>query len=706
FWLARAWGLPRSAAVLAGLVFTLGSFLQAQVHHENITRTAAWLPVLLAFVELALRSPAWPRRAAWMVCASAALGMAGLGLHSQMLAIELLVLAAYGAMRWWVGPLPPWSSQSAALRRLGNVIVVCLPVLILGLALAGAQLAPLLELARFSPRGSGIPYAEAAQYSLTPYGLLQLVFPFLFRGPDNQQWGLWTHWESYLYVGLVPLVLALVAVACVRRREVAAWAVLAAGGTVVALGQYSLPNLHYLVWLLPGLSGLRAPGRFTIVTVLGLAMLAGFGLSWLQQQSLAASGLPPRRRVRTAVQVLAVCAVSLPPALLLGHFAVLTWPAEVQSLIDVAYLALPRDSYPLLAADVWSGLAWATDLANPRVAGAVGGLLLISAVLALWQVSPWQTLRCWRGWPHVLVVLAAGDLLVFAWSVHPRGSIDRLSTPPAVVGVLQRLGDPVTGGGRVLTSPVLSQLSADRLAPFGVQDAGGYSSLQFAWHRDFLNRVVEVDDDLLDLWNVRYLVEPARFGPLPQYRDVDFLPSRALLYARAGNATANQVFNLAPGTDVTEIRVVAAMIGALDVKQDEAVAELDLYGPGGDVLARSYLLAGRHVMEWASHLPSVSPYVRHQRVELAGLTFQGNESRLLSFAAVRPLADGPVAATRLGIRAVLPKGDLVILGAAVVDARGGVQQLFGPSKSKYRVVYVDRQVRVLENTAALPRAFV
>src|SRR5204863_6756345 len=37
--LARAWRLPYSSAVLAGLVFTLGNFMQAQIHHENIVRT-------------------------------------------------------------------------------------------------------------------------------------------------------------------------------------------------------------------------------------------------------------------------------------------------------------------------------------------------------------------------------------------------------------------------------------------------------------------------------------------------------------------------------------------------------------------------------------------------------------------------------------------------------------------------------------------
>ncbi|HET6315435.1 MAG TPA: hypothetical protein VFG86_03175, partial [Chloroflexota bacterium] len=105
FALARTLGLPRGASVLAGLVFALGNFLQAQIHHENVVRTAAWMPVMLVLVERALRAADPSRRTFWTIWAGLALSMAGLALHSQMLAIDLLVLAAYAAMRWWAGPL-------------------------------------------------------------------------------------------------------------------------------------------------------------------------------------------------------------------------------------------------------------------------------------------------------------------------------------------------------------------------------------------------------------------------------------------------------------------------------------------------------------------------------------------------------------------------------------------------------------------------
>src|SRR5437868_70968 len=93
FALARVWRLPYPSAALAGLVFALGNFLQAQIHHENIVRTASWLPLILACMELAFRAADWRARVRWTALAALALGLAGLSLHSQLLAIELLVMA-------------------------------------------------------------------------------------------------------------------------------------------------------------------------------------------------------------------------------------------------------------------------------------------------------------------------------------------------------------------------------------------------------------------------------------------------------------------------------------------------------------------------------------------------------------------------------------------------------------------------------------
>ena len=699
FFLVRTWGLPSASAFIAGLVFALGNFLQAQIHHENIVRTVSWLPLVLALVERGLRTPDPRARLRWTALAGGALGMAGLSLHSQMLAIDLMILAAYGALRWAVGPVSVGARSQVWATRLLRVTCVSVPVVLLGLGLAAVQLAPLIELAGFSARGSGIPFAESAAYSLTPPGLVQLMFPYVFRGPGNLQWGLWTHWESYLYIGLAPLVLAVTAMVCVRRREVAAWCVFGALGVLLSLGQYSPWNLYYLLWLLPGLSGLRAPGRFTVVVVLAGAMLAAYGVAWLADP---ARGRAAARRLLVGLLLsLAVLAVAV-----LGlHAGLAGDETAARETIQKMYLSVPHDSYPLSDSDVYSGLLWSTDIRNPRVLETLIGLGLIVGAFWLWQRSRWAA---WWGWPAVVGALAAGDLLIFAWAIHPREPLAAVAAEPAAVRAVEALPSQDASPNRVLASPALNQVAADRLAQFGgLQEANGYSSLQFIWHRDYLGRVLYVDDGLLDLWNVRYLLDPAQFGRLDTYKGVSFLPQQALVHAPSGSALAEQRFALQPDSPVVELRLVSAMMGAVDVSQGAPVAELELRDGADQVVGSAELQAGRDTMDWGWDLPNVQAKVQHQRVESAGVTYEGGSEprqRQLSFADL--VFHEPVRASSLVIRAVPPSGELALYGGLTVDADGTVEQLFGKTKSKYHPVYADNEIRVLEDTQAFPRAFI
>ena len=44
--------------MVGGLVFAFGSFFVAQIQHENVVRSAVWLPLILLCVEMALRAAA------------------------------------------------------------------------------------------------------------------------------------------------------------------------------------------------------------------------------------------------------------------------------------------------------------------------------------------------------------------------------------------------------------------------------------------------------------------------------------------------------------------------------------------------------------------------------------------------------------------------------------------------------------------------
>lgn len=708
--LARAWQLPRLSAVLAGVVFSLGSFMQAQIHHENIIRTAAWLPLQLALAELALRARG-RARARWVAAAGVAVGLSALGLHVQILAINLLAVAGYGLTRWWAGPIGGACEGTGVRQRPRAVAFVFPPIAALGIGLGAVQLVPLAELARASMRGAGLPYAESAAYSLTPFDLVKVLFPFFFRGPANQEWSLWIHWESYLYVGLAPLLLVVVALVRVRRREVWGWATMAGVALLLALGQYSPLNLHYALTWLPGMSSLRAPGRFTLVVTLALAMLAAHGLAWLQASR---ENLSLRRvgasRTTGALLLLPLVLVGALAGVRLGLLAA---PEAAQSLIQAAYLSLPRDVSALAAADVYAGLLWSTDPLNARVTGTLVALAALALVLRARETSRWRAASAWRGWPILLLAAATLDLLWFSATIHPRvalGDIARAATSVEAVARLQAQDAPTFGPARVLASPVLEQAAPDRLAPLGLADANGYSSLESRRHRDYTDRVFAVADDLLDLLNVRYVLEPSRFGAMSTYRGVQFLPGRALLKAPAGSALGVATFDLSRGQPAVELQLVTALVNGVEIEDGTPVLEVQVRDAAGRALGRATLLAGRDTMEWARDVPGIEPRVRHGRAEVAGRAFEWRDGRrqerLLSFARVPLDPEAMRAASVLELRAVPPQGEMVVYGATLVDAAGTAVPLFDRDRAKFREVYRDGEVRVLRNDAALPRSFV
>ncbi len=143
------------------------------------------------------------------------------------------------------------------------------------MALAAAPiLLPALQLASFTARASW-NYQEAAGYSIAPAQWIGLLIPGFFGRTPQFHWGPWPRVEVG-YLGILPLVLAGVALALRRDRSTWSWLALAGGSFVVALGTYATP--HGWLTLLPGFGQLRAPARLVFVTDFGLATLAAIGL--------------------------------------------------------------------------------------------------------------------------------------------------------------------------------------------------------------------------------------------------------------------------------------------------------------------------------------------------------------------------------------------------------------------------------------------
>ncbi len=264
FFARRAFGFGRPAAFLAAMLLALGGFLDAQVEHLNQLNASAWLPWLLLCVEGSSTTTGSRGRWGAVLAGAAIVGLILLAGHTQAAYIVLFGAGIYGLLQ----SLPHLRQRewAWALRGPGALLLMGLG----GAALAAAQLLPTLELSRLSVRSGGLPYNEAASFSLKPTLLFKAFLPPLLWPPPFS--------EYVAYVGLIGLALAgLGAWAVVRRRQAGVeMLVLALLGVFLALGAYN-PVYYLLYKLVPGFDLFRAPARWLLLYALGAALLAGAG---------------------------------------------------------------------------------------------------------------------------------------------------------------------------------------------------------------------------------------------------------------------------------------------------------------------------------------------------------------------------------------------------------------------------------------------
>jgi hypothetical protein len=146
--------------------------------------------------------------------------------------------------------------------------------------LAALQLLPTWRLASLAVDRRDFEYLSG--FAATPFHLVNYVAPGLFHRFQAWRPLVWDPFhtdreENLSYVGLVPLFFALLSSLRGFRRDPAVrfLTILVVVSLFLSLGPYA-PGFRQLI-LLPGFSFFRAPARWSLVTALGLALLAGKG---------------------------------------------------------------------------------------------------------------------------------------------------------------------------------------------------------------------------------------------------------------------------------------------------------------------------------------------------------------------------------------------------------------------------------------------
>ncbi len=263
----------RVAALVSALAFTFSGYLTAYPPQQlAILETATWLPLILFFLDrgLAADSPSSLARLQSLnyIAAGVALGIAALAGHPQTFLFIVYAGVVYFVARgvWRV------SLEGSKFEVRGSRFtqpVACFAVsLLIAAGLSAAQWIPTLEYQAVSTRAA-MSWEEAAGGfpTLDP---LQMILP-----------GFASAFQSPLYLGVLPLWLALFALFVRRSREKIFWAGLALGSLLLAFGAYVFAYALFYLFV-PGFALFRGQERLALLVSFALAILAGYGFRDLQ----------------------------------------------------------------------------------------------------------------------------------------------------------------------------------------------------------------------------------------------------------------------------------------------------------------------------------------------------------------------------------------------------------------------------------------
>ncbi len=275
YYLGRTLGLSPAAAFMTGLIFAFAPPRFARL--AQIHLAVHWVPFCLAFLHRYLNDGR-PRH-----------------LHAALALFSLQALT---------------SGHGAALLILGSALII-------GFRLAGGM--PLAVVTRVRDVGvTGLLVLVPAPLMFIPYwfarrevGLERVLddvgvtwSSYLSSPSHVHKWMMaslpdwvWLRQEpdAFLFPGFVPLVLAALALSRLVPRE--RWTYLA----MIVITAWMTIGPPFSIWRwvywLPGLNFIRVPSRFTLLGILALAVLAGFGFdrvskSWPQtRRRFAAAGI-------------------------------------------------------------------------------------------------------------------------------------------------------------------------------------------------------------------------------------------------------------------------------------------------------------------------------------------------------------------------------------------------------------------------------
>lgn len=649
---ARVMGLDGISAGFGGLAYMLSGFIVAHLNHLSILSAAAWLPLLFALAELMLRQR---RTGLYASLLGLLLGLQFSAGHAQ---VSFMTVLALGLYVLFGGVLEVLDGQG--LGRLGKLLVIYVLAVVLGAGLAAPQLLPSLELTGESVRAGGLTGAFFTSFSFPPPYMISFLAPFIAGDPlGSTSPAAAVEWCGY--IGILPLVVAVYAVAFRRDRQTVFFLILGVLALVLSFGQYN--PLYERLASVPVFNFFRVPARFLFLYNFAVASLFALGM-----HTLLYPRLPVARELPRLVPVL----LGAPPVLLWG--LLLNSAAQLDQMLTL-WLALPL----LLIAGVLILVA-----ARGRLLLGTRAFVVLTALvlgLDLYAFANVFNLTFNAVVPRNEVAEAPRSLSVFAEETEPYRVYTHQRIVPVAVGVRESL------------FPNYS-LAA------GVPSLSGYLPLSLSVYSEYEEYLAE-HARLVDIANVKYVL-------VPQSVSDDAETERDNLTLPFAPAVVGQRVEFAP-TTVSAVEVASFLSRSVDLPNDEVVAEIVVSdGRTSQVIP---LRVGADTAEWAYERSDVRAAIKHSRPTsvrewLAESGAPPEEHPGYTYIARLPL-EQPMQATSIEVRLRHPRAFLNVESVKLIDQGDratSLAQLTG--KSEFELVYRNDAVAVYRNLDALPRAYV
>ena len=281
FLLARAWKFSHLPSLIAAITFMLSPYAAglAVTGHGSKLMALSYIPMLFLLTRTMLER----RDVLSLGLLCVAVGTQFLTNHVQMVYYSLMLIGLY----FLYDAILNFKESRILIAKKTALFVIAIAV---GFAIAAYIYFPVYEYAQYSIRGSGeagaaggLNYDYATNWSFHPLEMFNLLIPSFFGFSTPYYWGWMPFNDASVYFGIVPIILAVIAL--VYKRNSATWflTIVAVLTLLVSFGKH-LPLLYDLMFrYLPYFNKFRAPSMILHLLPFTFGLLAAYGYTALTE---------------------------------------------------------------------------------------------------------------------------------------------------------------------------------------------------------------------------------------------------------------------------------------------------------------------------------------------------------------------------------------------------------------------------------------